>query len=252
MPLVSDDAFVLDVHPYGERDVVAVLFTRVHGLKRTAAKGARARMSRFSGALQTLNEVQATWFDREGRELASLREARPVKEIFPAVGTDPAAGAVVAWIADHLRTFVPEHEENATFWRLAGHLRDALLAGVPPLLVARYAEVWALRLAGIFPPLGACGICSGPIDPEPGDGDVARDAVGHFLCNGCARGGARFVEGRGAGAQSAGGPADHRAQTSGGGAGELRRGGGALPRSPAGISGKELVSHGVVERMLAE
>jgi DNA repair protein RecO (recombination protein O) len=190
MGLLSDDAFVVDLHPFGERDLVVILLTKGQGLRRCAARGARGRMSRFGGALQPLNEVRATWFEREGKDLGSLREARAIREIFPAVERDPAAGAVSAWIADHLRSFAPEHEENDRFWRLAVHLRDALLAGLPPLLVARYAEVWTLRIAGIFPRLADCGRCGNPLDPAPGDGDVPRDAAGHFLCGSCARGGA--------------------------------------------------------------
>lgn len=187
MPLFTDEAFVLDLHPYGERDVVAILLTRSHGLRRTSARGARGRMTRFGGALQVLNEVRATWFEKEGKELGSLREARAIREIFPAVQRDPAAGAVSAWIADHLRSFAPEHEENDRFWRLAVHLRDALLAGIPPLLVARYTEVWTLKIAGVFPRLSDCGRCGTPLGPSPGEADVPRDAAGHFLCPSCAR-----------------------------------------------------------------
>jgi DNA repair protein RecO (recombination protein O) len=183
--LSTDAAFVLDLHPYRERDLVVALLTRGHGLRRVTARGARARLTRFGGALQTMNEVEATWMSREGGDLGSLREARAVREIFPAVARDPAAGAVAAWIADHLRSFAPEHEEAPLYWRLAVHLRDELLGGTDPRLVAVYTELWVLRIAGIFPRLAACGRCGRGLDPTPGEGESRRDAGGHFLCREC-------------------------------------------------------------------
>lgn len=189
MTLTTDQAFVLDLHPFRERDVLVVLLTRGHGLRKVSARGARARLTRFGGALQTMNEIEATWYGREGEGLGSLREAKAKREFFPALEKDPAAAAVGAWIADHLRTFAPEHEEGALWWRLAVHLRDTLLDGGDPRLVAVYAELWVLRIAGIFPGLAACGRCGERLSPEVGDGEVRRDAAGQFLCAACGLGG---------------------------------------------------------------
>jgi len=195
MPLTTDDAFVLDVHPFGERDVVAVLFSREHGLRRTSARGARARMGRFAGALQTMNEVRATWFEQEGRELVSLRDARAICEIFPSIEMNPGSGAVAAYAADHLRTFAQEHEVNPPLYRLGTHVRDALLAGSPPVLIARYVEVWSLKIAGVFPRVDSCGLCAGPLASFLEAEEIRRDLAGHFLCESCGRAGRPFSRG---------------------------------------------------------
>ena len=181
MPLLSDEAFVVETHPFSDRDVVAVLFTKSHGLRRVVARSARARMSRFAGSLDALNRVAATWAESDGKELGSLREIRLLGAILPAIGT-PEAAAVVAWAADHLRSFVPAHEENAALWRLAVHVQEALLAGAPPRLVARYLEIWMLKLSGVFP---RTDLCSGCGEPLPERGGIGLDPSGGFRCGSC-------------------------------------------------------------------
>ena len=100
--------------------------------------------------------------------------------------------------------------------------------------------------------VGACGICAGPISPEPGEGDVARDAVGHFLCNGCARGGARFSQDAGRALKALVARPITELEPLAAARGELDEVGALCHDLRRAFLGKELVSHGVVERMLAE
>jgi recombinational DNA repair protein (RecF pathway) len=58
---------------------------------------------------------------------------------------------LLPYLAESALTFVPESEQGGEVYRLVRHVLDALSAGVPAPLAARYFEVWLLRFAGVLP-----------------------------------------------------------------------------------------------------
>lgn len=187
MALVSTTAFVLKVDPLSERDLVTALLTKDHGVVRAAVKGARGR-SRRAAALQTLNEVAATYFRREGADLARLDAAEVLRTSYELAGT-PAA-MLLPYLAESALTFVPESEPGTEVYRLVRHVLDALLSSVEPGLAARYFEVWLLRLSGVLPEEERCATCGEPIGP----GEARMDPRSPGICHaGCAGGAGLFV-----------------------------------------------------------
>ena len=72
MPLVSDDAVVLQAFAYGETSKVLRLLTRTHGVRSAIAKGARRPKSRFAAVLEPFAEGTVTLYLKEGRDLQTL------------------------------------------------------------------------------------------------------------------------------------------------------------------------------------
>lgn len=180
MALVSTTAFVLKVDPLSERDLVTALLTRDHGVVRAAVKGARGR-SRRGAALQTLNEIAATYFRREGAELARLDAAEVLRTSYELAGT-PGAAMLLPYVAESALTFVPESEPGTEVYRLVRHVLDALLSGADPSLAARYFEVWLLRLSGVLPEGETCASCGEGIGPGEARMDAQAPGICHAAC----------------------------------------------------------------------
>jgi DNA repair protein RecO len=164
MSLVSTTAFILRLDVISEKDLVAAVLTKDHGVVRGAVKGARGR-TRRGASLQTLSEVALTYFRKEGAELARLDSIELVKSSFDLASRSETA-MLLPYVAESILTFVPESELGGDVYRLTRHLLDALEAGVDATLATRYFEVWLLRFGGLFPDDRACASCGAPLGPD--------------------------------------------------------------------------------------
>ncbi|MFH1176104.1 MAG: DNA repair protein RecO [Acidobacteriota bacterium] len=178
MPLRSDEAFVLTRHPYRERDLTVALLSRTHGLVRVLARRARGLRSPLAAVLEPLAQVRMTYFERPRSELANLNEAVLVRSSFP-LAASPAGWAAGQVVGELALTFCPPGEQAELAYRLVDRCLARLLAGHSPLAVAHYAELWFLRLAGVFPELGACGECGASLGGAP---RIWDDEENRFLC----------------------------------------------------------------------
>lgn len=147
-----------------EKDLVAALLTKDHGVVRAAVKGARGRTKR-AAALQILTEVEATYFRREGADLARLQDVEIVASSFE-LATRSETAMLLPYIAESALTFVPESEPGGDVYRLVRHVLDALAAGTEAALAARYFEVWLLFFAGLLPEAKECALCGEPLGTD--------------------------------------------------------------------------------------
>ncbi|HKY31346.1 MAG TPA: DNA repair protein RecO [Candidatus Polarisedimenticolia bacterium] len=184
MPLKRSEAFVIDVLKMQEADRLVVLFTEDEGKVRGVAASAARSHRRFGGKLERLSRVRATWFEKEGRDLARIDACDLVEESFTLYG-DLRTAALLAYVAEIVDTFAHEREADPRYFRLLRSLIEAARAGVDPLLLARYFEVWTLRLHGLMPSLDACGECGSPL-AAPGAVLGGADAPEAF-CPSCRR-----------------------------------------------------------------
>jgi DNA repair protein RecO (recombination protein O) len=183
MRRLAAEAILLDAVDLHERDRVVVFLTSQWGRKRGVARGARAKFSRFAGQLQPLSKVAVRWFERETSELVrieSLELVRPCRSLLEDLDGILLAG----YLAEHLVCFAQENEDSESFYRLLDGTLGWLEQGVDRDLVARYFEVWMLRLAGIFPPPRECPICGRAL-AEAGDAAVDRGGP-EIRCRECA------------------------------------------------------------------
>jgi len=158
MPSRRDEGIVLARYPFRERDLVVVLLTRASGQIRVVARRARTPRSSWVSATEALAHVRLSYFERAGSELATLDEARLIRSAF-ALASDPPAWAAGQVVAELALLYCPPGQRVEPSFRLVDRCVDCLLGGHDPASVAWYAELWFLRLAGVFPELDRCGVC---------------------------------------------------------------------------------------------
>ncbi len=164
MPSRRDEAFVLARYPFRERDLVVALLTRASGQIRVVARRARAARSSSASATEPLAHVRITYFERASSELATLDEASVVSSAF-ALAADPPAWAAGQVVAELALLYCPPGQAAEPAFRLVERCVARLLAGHDAAAVAWYAELWFLRLAGVFPELHRCGECGAELPP---------------------------------------------------------------------------------------
>ena len=159
MRLVTTDAIVLRSYNLAESDRILVCLTRTSGLVRAVAKGARRMKSRFGAALEPFTLVRLSFHERENRDLVTLSSAEILKSYFD-LTTNLESGEVLAYMGEMVAEFAPPHEADERLFRMLTACVEALAqhrGGEHTL--ARYFEIWLLRLAGLFPDFRACANC---------------------------------------------------------------------------------------------
>lgn len=185
MSLLATRAFILKLDPLSEKDLVGAFLTERDGVLRAAVRGARGKSKR-AASLQLLSEVAATFFLKEGAELARLETVELVRSSFD-LATRPETAMLLPYLAESASVFVPEAEPGDEVFRLVRHVLDALREGVPAALAARYFEAWLLRFAGLLPDDAACAACGERL--PPGAARLDPEIPG-FVSPECAGGGA--------------------------------------------------------------
>jgi DNA repair protein RecO (recombination protein O) len=166
MGLIEAEGIVLRSYNLAEADKIVVCLTRQAGVVRTVARGARRLKSRFGAGLEPFTIIALTYYEKEGRELVSLRQAEIIRSFFGLAGSAENVAAL-AYMSELVMEFAPPHEPNERLFRMVKAVVEAL-SNVPddlPALV-RYFEVWTLRLAGFLPDLRSCSGCGKMLGEE--------------------------------------------------------------------------------------
>jgi DNA repair protein RecO len=166
MPLRRDEAFVLARYPFRERDFVVVLLGRGAGQLRVVARRVRSLRASHATATEPLAHVRVTYFERAGSELATLDEAEVIRSAFD-LASHPSAWAAGQVVAELALVYTQPGQRNEPAFRLVERCVTCLLDGHDPAAVAWYAELWFLRLGGVFPELARCGACGGVLPSGP-------------------------------------------------------------------------------------
>ncbi len=166
MPLRRDEAFVLTRYPFRERDFVVVLLGRAAGQLRVVARRARSLRGAQATATEPLAHVRVSYFERAGSELATLDEAEVIRSAFD-LARRPAAWAAGQVVAELALVYTQPGERAEPAFRLVERCVSCLLDGHDAEAVAWYAELWFLRLGGVFPELSRCGVCGVGLPPGP-------------------------------------------------------------------------------------
>lgn len=177
----STEAIVLHTLAVRERDKLVVFLTPDHGKRKGWAYGARALRSRFGAALEPLAKVRIGYTERESEEVVRIESVDLIRSLFPAQ-QNLVSSVAATYIAELVDTFAQADDPAELTYRLLDHTTGALLEGADPLPVVAYAEIWMLKLAGIFPSLRACMGCGEPLGRP-----LRFDAkVEGFVCGNCA------------------------------------------------------------------
>jgi DNA repair protein RecO (recombination protein O) len=188
MGLVETEAVVLHTHKLAEADKIVVCMTEGVGLIRGVARGARRLKSRFGAGLEPFTRIQLTFFEKEGRELVSIKGAEIVKSYFGAA-RDVEALASLEYLAELVREFAPPHQSDPKLFRMLRACVEAL-AEEPERSAAllSYCELWALKLAGFLPDQRACAGCGASLDGARAS-EVQITPEGALRCRACRQAG---------------------------------------------------------------
>lgn len=192
MPLYSADALVLRTYRYGEADRIVVFLTEDRGKKRGVAKHASRSRRRFGAALEPLTRGQATYQEREHRELVRLDRVEPRETPMTATAGCDAGDAVrvlghASYFAELIDEWAPDGAPNERLFRLGAAVGAALGHGGSVDALARYFEYWLLRLEGVYPAIDRCPRCAGAL------GEAVLAAVDRaFVCARCGGGDVRI------------------------------------------------------------
>jgi DNA repair protein RecO (recombination protein O) len=159
MGLTETEAIVLRSYNLAEADKIVVCLTRQAGVVRAVARGARRLKSRFGAGLEPFTIISLGYYEKEGRELVSLRQVDILRSFFSLAQSAEAVGAL-AYMSELVMEFAPPHEPNEKLFRMLRAVLEAL-AETPQHLapLVRYFEVWILKLAGFWPDLRTCTEC---------------------------------------------------------------------------------------------
>lgn len=159
MGLVETEAIILRTYKLAEADKIFICLTQKNGLVRGVARGARRLKSRFGASLEPFTHVALSYFEKEGRELVSLRQAEIIRSHFGLAGNSETIAAL-EYLGELALEFSPPNEPNEKMFRMVRACIDAISqtpANLPAIV--RYYELWTLRLAGFLPDLRTCANC---------------------------------------------------------------------------------------------
>jgi DNA repair protein RecO (recombination protein O) len=182
MPLFETESLVLKSYNLAEADRIVVFLTRDQGLVRGVAKGAKRMKSRFGSMLEPFSTINLEYFQKEDRELVSIRHIDLIRSCFEEA-SEPEILHTFSYFADLLISFVPPHDPNETVYRMVKACIDSQCRTPQEIAAIRlYFEVWLLRLGGYLPDWTHCDACKNPLSADE-SADVKADF--HLLCGKC-------------------------------------------------------------------
>ena len=181
MKIARTEAIVLHTYAARERDKLVVFLTPDLGKRKGWAYGARSIRSRFGAALEPLAKVRIGFIEKESEEVVRIESVDLIRSLFPAQ-QNLLSSVAATYIAELVDTFAQADDPAELIYRLLDRTTEALLdESIDPAAVVTYAEIWMLRLAGIFPSTRDCMQCHEPI-ARPLRFDPALQG---FVCASC-------------------------------------------------------------------
>lgn len=151
MSVYQSEALTLRTYSYSESHKIAVFLTRDYGQVRGVAYGALKPKSRFGSSLEPLTHSRMTFSRREHQDLATIQSCEIIRA-FPADQLSWELHLYFGYFSELLMEFSREEVENERLFRLTLAVLDASQSGRAEVL-ARYFELWLLKLEGILPRL---------------------------------------------------------------------------------------------------
>jgi DNA repair protein RecO (recombination protein O) len=182
MALIETEGIILKSYSLAEADKIIVLLTQSQGLVRGVAKGAKRLKSRFGGSLEPFTIVDLTYFQKEERELVSIRQIDLVISFFDKA-SDPNFLQRFSYLTDILTNFAPPHQADERLYRMAKICLETAAEDTQSLdIITFYFEIWLLRLAGYLPFWNKCEQCERQLN-ENESANLQMNF--HLLCRNC-------------------------------------------------------------------
>jgi len=191
MGIVETEAIVLQTYKLADADKIVVCMTEKSGVVRGVARGARRLKSKFGAGLEPFTLIRLTYFEKESRELVTIKESEILRSYFDAA-KDADIVQALGYLAELVKEFAPPHQVDEKLFKM---LRASIDASVrnPELLhpITVYAELWTLKLTGLLADAKECGGCGRRLG-EAGI-DVFISLEGALRCHSCRQGGGQRI-----------------------------------------------------------
>lgn len=190
MGIVETQAIVLQTYKLADADKIVLCMTEKAGLVRGVAKGARRLKSKFGASLEPFTLIHLTFFEKETRELVTIRDAEIVKSYFDAIRNAQAFEGLV-YLLELVKEFALPNQSDEKLFKMLRACVDFLAQNpLEVYAVSAYSELWTLKLAGFLPDLKACGLCGMRLDASyQGRRFISHEGV--LWCDVCAKSGAQ-------------------------------------------------------------
>jgi DNA repair protein RecO (recombination protein O) len=190
--LYQSEGIVLDQGDFGENDKIARIFTRREGLVRAVVKGAQRPRSKLRGLTQPLTYGLFQLY--RGRSLDRVTQVS-VRNGFPGIIDDYEKMIYARYLVELLASVLPEKERANAMFDLFLAVLGCLEQKEDPWVIARWAELGILKLAGFAPSFSRCVSCGSKVQEPPVHFSL-KD--GGALCAVCMPLGAAFPGSQGA------------------------------------------------------
>jgi DNA repair protein RecO (recombination protein O) len=185
MGLVDSEAIVLRTYNLAEADKIVVCLTRSAGVVRAVARGARRLKSKYGAGLEPYTLLALSFYEKEGRELHSVRDAEILRSYFH-LSKNAETMKALAYMGELVLEFAPPHEPNEKLFRMVNACLEALARSTEDIAaITRYFEVWLLKLAGFLPNMRNCADCGRRLK---GEGMVYLNMDSRARCPACSNG----------------------------------------------------------------
>lgn len=190
MGLVETEAIVLHTFKLAEADKIAVCMTEKAGLVRGVARGARRLKSKFGASLEPFTLINLTYFEREARELVTIKNTEILRSYFVAAESSEAI-ASMGYLVELVREFATPNLADERLFRMLRACVETLASDPrsAPAIFA-YCELWILKLTGFLPDFKKCGGCMEHLEVSSGAYITPEGIVWCALCH---KGGGRYI-----------------------------------------------------------
>ena len=187
MGIVETKAVVIQTFKLADADKIAVCMTEKAGLIRGVARGARRLKSRFGAGLEPFTLIRLTYFEKESRELVTIKESEILRSYFEAA-KDSEVVSALGYLSELVKEFAPPNQPDQRLFKMLRACIEAT-ASNPNLLqaITVYTELWTLKLTGLLPEARECGSCGARLGGA-GVG-VYISPEGALRCQSCRQGG---------------------------------------------------------------
>lgn len=153
------EAIILKTYSLAEADKIVLLLTEKHGLVRGVAKGAKRLKSKFGGILEPFSVVAADLYQKEEKELVSIRNLE-LQTSFFSHASNPLVLQKLAYLSELLIEFSPPHDPNERVYKMAKICFETIVENPEMIdLIVLYFEFWILSLGGYLPNWEKCHSC---------------------------------------------------------------------------------------------
>jgi len=194
MGIVETQAIVLQTYKLADADKIVLCMTEKAGLVRGVARGARRLKSKFGASLEPFTLIQLTFFEKETRELVTIRSTEIVKSYFEAAGNAQAFEGLV-YLLELVKEFALPHQADERLFKMLRACVDFLAQNPSETnAISAYSELWTLKLTGFLPEFKSCGTCGIPLDDSYREQRfISHEGV--LWCQACSTGGAQTLGG---------------------------------------------------------